>query len=633
MKLSNSSVLTVVIPEKATKREIFASEELKKYLVKIFAGIQIETAIDSKIIDGNKILIGGPEHNKLTATYISKTDFDAIVPGPEGMYIKSFGDDTLILAGSSKNVNENERGTLYAVYELLEHYIGCSFAAYVNPEIAGGEYVPVLDSIDLTDIAYIKAAADNTYRTAITEYHGRSHENVLNSYFIDWLAKNRYNRMLLWVRSYEKLKELGLVDEIEKRGLVLTVGHHDAIPTFLPRDGNDFFPEKYYQTHPEYYKLLEDGTRFYSEERWHFGAWCLCSRNKEVHQVLANNVMEWIEQNPTVDTIALWPMDGKRPMCCCEECRKYSDVENYVYAQNEIAKIIGKKYPHIKIDMLAYAGLFNCPDGLQLEPNLFIDEAVTSAELGIRSVGKPDGSCLTGTPYEDNLLKWKKSGASVVYYEYFMGTHSCRHRWMPCADEFQSYWKRFMEVGISGAGTQIEYWNFWNNIFNFYSFARTGYNTELSMEDNLKAFTKIFGEGAPYIAENIRIGEATLDGQVTIKKAGLFLMANIDKETCYANFEKALTAAGTPEARNNIRMMRMMFRYSDVECMYTKLGKDDFYVYVAYEDIEDPDGELYYMSHMYDSSKWNVPGFGCAFPVDNLKQAEFVPDGWYDFEK
>lgn len=633
MKLSNKSVLTVVIPHKATSRESFAAEELSKYLRKIFCGIQVTIATDTNTATVDKILIGGPEHNKLTAKYISESEFDETVPGPEGIYIKSFDEDTLILAGSSKNVNENERGTIYAVYEMLERYLGCSFAAYMNPDYAGGEYVPTQEEIDLSSIEYIKATADNSYRTAITEYHGRKHDNILNFSFIDWLAKNRYNRMLLWMRSYETLKEIGAIDEIKKRGIVLSVGHHDAIPTFLPRDGNQFFPEKYYQTHPEYYKLMEDGTRFYSEERWHFGAWCLCSRNKEVHQVLANNVMQWIEQNPTVDTIALWPLDGKRPMCCCPECSKYSDVENYVYAQNAVAKIIGKKYPHIKIDMLAYAGLFHCPDGLELEPNLFIDEAVTCAELGIRSVGKPDGSCLTGTPYEENLLKWKKSGASVVYYEYFMGTHSCRHRWMPCADEFQAYWKRFMEVGINGAGTQIEYWNFWNNIFNFYAFARTGYNTELSLEDNLLAFTKIFGEGAPYIAEIIRLGEACLDGQVTIKKAGLFLMENIDKEACYVNFEKALAAATTSAARNNIRMMRMMFRYSDIECKYTKLGKDDFYVYVAYEDIEDPDGELYYMSHTYDSSKWNVPGFGCAFPVDNQKQAEFVPDHWYDFEQ
>ena len=633
MKINNLSKIGIIIPATPTSRERFAADELKKYLEKIFSGIVLSDITDVDNWEGDKILIGGPEHNKLTAQYISETDFDAVVPGPEGMYIHTFGDDVLVLAGSSKNVNENERGTLYAVYELLERYFGCSFSAYFNPEFAGGEFVPQLDEVDLTGIDYVKAAADNSYRTAIAEYHGRKANQVLNFAFIDWLAKNRYNRMLLWMKVYEEFKEIGLLEEVERRGFVLSVGHHDAIPTFLPREGNKFFPEHYRQTHPEYYKLMEDGTRFNGEDRWHFGAWCLCSQNEELHQVLADNVISWIDQNPTVDTIALWPMDGKRPMCCCPECSKHSDVENYVHAQNAVAKIIGKKYPHIKIDMLAYAGLFHCPDGLELEPNLFIDEAVTFAEQGIRSVGKPDGSCLTGTAYEENLLKWKKSGASVVYYEYFMGTHSCRQRWMPCSDEFQSYWKRFMEVGINGAGTQIEYWNFWNNIFNFYSFARTGYNTELSLEDNLASFTKIFGEGAPYIADIIRMGEACLDGQVNIKQAGLYVMDNIDKEACYALFEKALSAATTSAARNNIRLMRMQFRYSDIETKHTLLANDDFYRYTAYENSEDPTGELYYMSHTYDTSRWNDPGFGVAFPVDNEKQAEFVPDYWYDFEK
>lgn len=36
------------------------------------------------------ILIGGPERNKITASFISEADFDALVPGPEGIYIKSY---------------------------------------------------------------------------------------------------------------------------------------------------------------------------------------------------------------------------------------------------------------------------------------------------------------------------------------------------------------------------------------------------------------------------------------------------------------------------------------------------------------------------------------------------------------
>ena len=631
MKLNNHSSVTIVIPAAATSREIFAAEELSKYLSVIFPGIGMQTVKDAEAFVGNAILIGGPERNKAASAYISQQDFDAQVPGPEGIFIKAYGAETLVLAGSSKQVNERERGTVYAVYELLERFLGCSLAAYVNPDVAGGEYIPVLEAADLSDITYIKAAADNSYRTAIAEYHGRKVEHVLNNAFIDWLCKNRYNRMLLWIRTYEQYKALGLLEEVERRGIVLTVGHHDAIPTFLPPKGNKYFQEHYYETHPEFYKLLEDGNRFEIVDD--FGAWPLCSRNPDVCDVLADNIICWIAQNPTVDTIALWPLDGRETTCCCPQCSKFTEIENYVYALNEVAKRIRRKNPNIKIDMLAYSRLFKCPDNLTLEPNLYIDEAVTAVELGgVRTVGKPDGSCLTDTPYEQNILKWKETGASVVYYEYYMGVHSCRQRYMPAADELQSDWKRFMQVGIGGSGTQIEYWNFWNNIFNFYCFARTGYDTSRSMQQNLKLFTRIFGEGADYIAQIIEMAEACLDGQVRIYTAGLYLMDNIDKDACYALFDKAFAAATTPAARNNIRMMRMGFRYSDVECAHTKLGRDDFFHYVPFEDCEDPTGELYYLSHTFDTCKWNDPGFGIAFPLDCTKQADFQPDHWYEFE-
>jgi len=632
MKITAKSHITIVIPQAATKREVFSAEELSKYLNQLFPGISVEIVKDCDTVSGDKILIGGPERNKLTAQYISEADFDAAVPGPEGMFIKAFDSDTLVCAGSSKNLNELERGTLYAVYELLERFLGCSLAAYIHPDYEGGEYLPCKDSADLSGIEYIKTAADNTYRTAIAEYHGRKIENVLNKSFIDWLAKNRYNRILTWLNVYEKYKDEGLVEEVERRGILFSVGHHDAIPTFLPQKGNQYFPEHYFETHPEYYKLQEDGTRF--EIKDHFGGWVLCSRNPELPQVIADNIISWIDKNPTVDTIALWPLDGRAPVCTCPECSKYSDIENYVYMQNAIAKIIGKKHPEIKIDMLAYSRLFDCPDvPFELEPNLFIDEAVTSTNLGIRTIGKPDGSCLAGSAYEENLLKWKKTGATVVYYDYLMGTHSCRQRYIPAADELQSNWKRYMQVGISGSGTQIEYFNFWNHIFNFYCFARTGYDVRYSMEDHLKLFTKIFGEGASDIAKIIRLAEACIDGQVTIGKAGLFLMDHIDKDTVYQTFEHAIASAKTSAARNNIRMMRMGFRYSDVECFYTKIGKDDFFRYVPYEECDDPTGELYYMSHHFDSSRWNDPGFGIMLPLDCKKQAEFVPDHWYAFEK
>ena len=113
--------------------------------------------------------------------------------------------------------------------------------------------------------------------------------------------------------------------------------------------------------------------------------------------------------------------------------------------------------------------------------------------------------------------------------------------------------------------------------------------------------------------------------------AGLYLMENIDKNFIYALYEKALAAASTPFARNNIRMLRMGFRYSDLECANTRIEKDGLR-YSLMEKCADPTGELYYMSTHFDSRFWNNNlGYAIEIPVDCQKSA-FVPDGWYAFE-
>ena len=630
MVLSASSRISIQIPAAATPREQFAAEELKKYLSQIFPGIQVTLSDDSAAADGDRILLGGPERNRQTAAFLTEAEFDARIPGPDGLLIQSLSSQVLLCAGSSKNPNECERGTIYAVYELLERYCGCSLSAISNPDFAGGEFVPTLKALELTGLHYEKPKADIPYRTGIVQYNYpmASPLHPLTLPFFDWLAKNRYNRILLWAGTYETHKEAGIIEEAARRGLRFTVGHHQSSCLFIPPKGNNYFPEAYYQTHPEFYRLQEDGTRFEPVDDW--GQWIFCSRNEELIGQMAKNICAWIDQNPAVDTVALWPHDGMAPQCTCPECSKYSKVENYTYFLNRVAHLVRQVHPHVNIDMLAYVDLWVCPEGLHLEPNIVVQEATWHA-TGLRKVGKPDGSCLNGTMFERDLLRWKDAGAQVAYYEYYMGVYPARQRYMPAADELQSLYKRMMEVGIRGSGTQIECFNLWNNIFNFYCFGRTAYDTSLSLQDNLGRFSLIFGEGAPYIAQIITDMEARLDGQQTIMAAGLHLMRETDMDAVHVLLEKAMAAAKLPGARNNIRMLRMALRYSELECRYTKIRDDS-----QYSDLEvcqDPSGELYYMSHSFDSYHWNETGCGIMLPLDCEKEAEFIPDQWYAFEK
>ncbi len=630
MIITKNKSLKVVVPANFTEREMFAAEEIAKYL-KMICGGEFGICKDSEFNGGEAIAIGGPERNSLTSKYISEADFDKIVPGPEGLYIASF-DDVLVLAGSSKNLNERERGTIYAVYEFLERFLDCSLSSYTKEGVPGGEYIPKKSEIELDGIFYAKAKCDVMMRGAIAQYssHGKARTHELNFKFLDWLAKNRYNYIYTWHAVYDTFKTSGMLDACQKRGFILNVGHHDATDTMLPQRGNEYFPEHYYETHPEYYKLNEDGTRFEMVDHW--GQMVLCSRNDEMIETLSNNMIEWLNKNPQVKLYSWLHKDGRAPQCCCEKCSKYTKEENNFYFLNEVAKRVGKVHPDVRIEIGVYSSLWDPPTNTdKISPNLAASEAVWHGTIRLRKTGKPDGSCLIGTIYEDNLLEWKnRFNIDVTYYDYVMGVYPGRQRLVPMADEMQAIFKRSIEKDIVGSKTQIEVFNLWNNIFNFFTFGRTGYNTDLSLVDNVNVFCRSFGKGAEFVKENILYCEEVLDGQCEIMTAGVYLMNHIDKERVYDNYEKALKAAeGDATARNNIRLMRMAFRYSDIETREEYKNDEIGYKTLKHYDIPER-GELIYMRDNFDSSI-NCSGFGIMIPIE-AEDNGFTPDIWYKFD-
>lgn len=609
---------SIVLPASPTPREVFAAQELVDYVKKI-SGVTLPLSDQYE----NKILIGEPKRNAHSAAVMTQATFEALVPGPEG-FIIDIAEDTLLLAGSSNHPMEQERGTLYAVYAFLEQFLGCSLAAYSKKGLAAGEFVPQLSEITLRPDRYVKKCADVEYRTAIVQYGSwvGDPNHPLNEQFISWLAKNRYNRILTWSGVYEGYKKNGMLREAEKRGILFSVGHHQAITMLLPPEGNDYFPEPYAKTHPEYYRLLEDGTRYQVKAGDFRGQMVLCLRNHDLICQMAENIINWSNANPQVDVIVLWPQDGKHEQCCCEECQKHSKSANYSYFVSQVAKLVYEKKPNIHIDLISYLDIMEC-EMQDLPSNVIVDKAVWHETL--RGVGKPDGSCLADSEFEHSILSWKRAGATVVYYDYFMGIYSCKQKWMPMADELQAVCKRFLEVGIHGLGTQLEAFHMWNHLFNFYTYGRTAYDTTISMEQALERFSLIFGKGAPYVKEVIRIGEALLDGQ-TIPEAALYLMENIDKENVYALYEQALVAAEDAFSRNNIRLMRMVFRYSDLQAA-RETAVD------AGSTIPEPHlAELFYMRQNFDSFVSGKEGFGIAIPFEDPCDAKFVPNKWYAFE-
>ncbi len=602
MKLYTGMTLAISLPQEPTPIESFSGEEIRKYLTKIFGQVTFAEIAPLTVI------IGDPTRNEQAKSVITEEEYAEKVSGTEG-FLYQIKENTLLLAG-------NTTGQLYAVYEFLEQEFGCCFGAITLPDTLSGETVPACAEKDLPDTVRFKADADLHYRMASVQYGtAGSPDRKATIPFIDYLAKNRFNRIQTWVSVYQEMVKLGLMEEIAKRGIRITVSNHQVLGFFLPFEGNEEFPTAYAKEHPDFFKVMVDGRRQTSLPRAYWGQWYLCSRNRACIEEMAKNMNDWLDRNPNVDTIAVCPNDGVSRQCQCGYCSKHTKMENYLYFSNEVAKLLKERHAERKVDLVVYLDMWGCPKGTQLSENAEVKVA-TWTRKGLRHVGKPDGSCLTDSHIMPMMHQFRDSGSEVVVYEYYMGNYDNLQAVMPAADEMQSISKYYKKHGFSGSGTQVEGFNVWNNILNFYTFARTHYDNGRTLECNITEMSRLFGAGAEPIGEILRIYENTLDGQVPINQTGRWFALHVDKETIYDLFEKAFTQAETPLYRNNVRLMRMAFRYT----------------ILLQTDTDEDRAELGAMATHFDGFHVNDPGFGISFDVEY--RTETLPtDKWYQFEQ
>ena len=132
-------------------------------------------------------------------------------------------------------------------------------------------------------------------------------------------------------------------------------------------------------------------------------------------------------------------------------------------------------------------------------------------------------------------------------------------------------------------------------------------------------------QGKVAIDENGAVGDMNVNTKNTLGfDYGMVTWAG----ATYEWFEQALAAASTPLFRNNIRMMRMAIRYSDL-VTHDPLHKVCSVWQMEYEDAT---GELAYMAKNFDSFVYSKTGYGIDFPVSNTDTKNFQPDKWYLFD-
>ena len=343
--------IQVLHPDSPTRTEMFAAAELAAYLERIRGKpvtVRSEAAPDEAAYP----------------IFVGRSAASEPFAGQLGHAIADIQADSFLAAVDSERtvlVGGGDRGTLYAVYDLLERQ-GCRWYEPGPP----GEIVPRRSSIRLSSGTRVERPAFAVREIGMGS--GASEEETLA--VIDWCVKNRLNRLYnARPGVVERRLGEGNRDAWAKRGGNVRWQHicHNS-PWMVPN-------ETYFDSHPEYFSLYQ-GKRIPAGKE----AGYLCTTHPGVEQAIVDFALDWFGRHPEGSVLPICPPDGAVKWCECEVCSALGGVNfadgpaghmtrRQVDLINRVARRVRETYPDRYILHLAYSRYVWPYAGVRLEPN------------------------------------------------------------------------------------------------------------------------------------------------------------------------------------------------------------------------------------------------------------------------
>jgi hypothetical protein len=265
----------------------------------------------------------------------------------------------IIIAG------DNPRGVVYGVYDVLER-LGCRWF-YPQQDPKDMEVVPRLAKVELPAGNWAMASPIATRVCNGDAWFFKIDPDAAKAQ-IDWAVKNRYN-VIGWqcmpsnqpkspLEQYNDLRDVGLLAELEKRGLTL----HGPAHSF-----DHFLNSKvYFEKHPEWFGV-RGGKRVPQAA---FGAQ-FCWSNAEARREFVKNATAFIVAAPLVSTFCPIPFDGG-PACDCDECKRVGTSNLAMTLMSELIESVKLVRPDVAVEQVAgYSPLAQPPsDVAQVPPGL-----------------------------------------------------------------------------------------------------------------------------------------------------------------------------------------------------------------------------------------------------------------------
>jgi len=310
----------IVVARDASPSTQYAAEELQSFLKQI-SGVQLPVVGDETPLGEHEIILGENRHLRALKLQVP---FGQL--GKEGYVIRTVG-PRLVIAGGAL------RGNLYGVYGLLDDHLGCRWFA------PGVSRIPKRERLALPEI--------DEQKVPVLEYRDAYTYDCFDG---DWAARNRLTS------SAARLEE--------RHGGKVRFGSGFFVHTFnrlVP-------PEKYFDTHPEYFSLI-DGRRLRERTQ-------LCCTNEDVVRICTEGILRAMRAQPDAFVFSISQNDWHN-YCQCERCqtiarREDSQIGPVLQLVNRVAEAVEEQFPDKAIETLAYQWTRRPPKHMRPRRNVII---------------------------------------------------------------------------------------------------------------------------------------------------------------------------------------------------------------------------------------------------------------------
>ena len=356
----------IVNSKEASECERFASSELQKYLY-LSTLCPIPIYSDKCDIYGKEIIIGRARNNQKNEK-LKDLSYEAFI-----IYVK---DDNLIIDGNSS------RAILYAVYRFLEDYI--DFRCFSS------------------DCETYKKCNNIIFSNEILFDFKFEYREV---YFTDAFTSSFASKNML----NSNLANLGE----REGGKNKWYNFHHSFADIIS-------PNKYFDTHPEYFSLIDGKRRKEHTE--------LCLSNEDVFKLTVQKVKEWKKNNMNCKIFSVaqdeWLGHFIKMACECDKCKELDDNEESQSASiinfvSKVVKEVNKEFSDILIHTFAYQYSRKPPKSIIPDKNIIVRlcNIECSWARSIEEEYKIDENSKGGKFYQD-FIGWSKITNRLYILDY-----------------------------------------------------------------------------------------------------------------------------------------------------------------------------------------------------------------------